>query len=233
MSLAVILDLDGTLIATERIHCEAMNEVLKPRGLDLSWETYLDRYVAYDDAMLYRMIYEDAGESLDDDLLVDLKKQKKQHFWKRVEADGVPVYPGAIALAQLCMNEDIPLALCTGSTRDDVEGMLALLGEALDFAVIVTRDDVEEGKPDPEGYRLAIQGLVEQYPNLEVQAEQCVAVEDTPGGIAAARAARCRTIGVTTTVGADRLMAAHRVVDDLEEIDRAELEALIEDAESA
>ena len=232
MSLAVILDFDGTLVDTERLHFEALNDVLKPDGLQISWETYLDDYVAYDDGMLYRMVYLDAGRPLSDDLLAGLREEKKRRFWERAEAKGVPTYAGAVALARLCMDEDIPLAMCTGSTRDDVERVMALMGETLDFAVIVTADDVEHGKPDPEGYSLTIQSLIEQYPDEEVQAEQCVAVEDTPGGLAAARTARCRTIGVTTTVGADRLVAAHLVVEDLAEIDRAELEALIGDDES-
>ena len=77
----------------------------------------------------------------------------------------------------------------------------------------MSADDVRRGKPDPEGYRRAAA-------LLGLEPARCVAVEDAPAGIAAARAAGARTVGVATTHPADELAEADLVVASLAELAR-------------
>ncbi len=77
--------------------------------------------------------------------------------------------------------------------------------------MLVTADDVRAGKPDPEGYRLAAA-------LLGVPPDRCLAVEDAPAGIAAARAAGARTVAVATTHAPDALAGAERIVAGLDEL---------------
>jgi sugar-phosphatase len=75
-------------------------------------------------------------------------------------------------------------------------------------AVLVCGDDIDRGKPDPSGYLLGAQ-------LLGVEPGACTVVEDAPAGIAAARAAGMRVIGVSTTFPAGELRGADAVIDDL------------------
>ena len=75
-------------------------------------------------------------------------------------------------------------------------------------ALMVTADDVVNGKPAPDGYRLAAR-------RLGVDPSACLVFEDAPAGIAAGRAAGCQVIGLTTTHVADSLQDANFVVPDL------------------
>lgn len=73
-------------------------------------------------------------------------------------------------------------------------------------ALLVTSDDVVDGKPAPEGYRLAAQ-------RLGVDSGSCLVFEDAPPGIAAGNAAGCRVVGLTTTHAADQLRADFLIPD--------------------
>ncbi len=105
------------------------------------------------------------------------------------------------------------LAVVTSCGRALAEARLAGAGLPRP-AVLVTADDVRRGKPDPEGYRRAAA-------LLGLEPARCVAVEDAPAGIAAARAAGARTVGVATTHPADELAEADLVVASLAELARA------------
>jgi beta-phosphoglucomutase-like phosphatase (HAD superfamily) len=76
----------------------------------------------------------------------------------------------------------------------------------------VTREDCQNGKPDPEPFLLAARGL-------GLAAHQCVVIEDTPGGIRAAKAAGMLCVAVTHSCPRDRLWEADLVVDDLAAVD--------------
>jgi len=123
------------------------------------------------------------------------------------DTDGIRPLPGAAeALAVLPVGR---AAIATSCTRPLARARLAAAG--LDAPeVVVTADDVSRGKPDPEPFLLAAQ-------RLGVDASRCLVVEDAPAGLAAARAAGCATLGVTTTTPAGEL-SADVVVRDLAQV---------------
>ena len=96
------------------------------------------------------------------------------------------------------------LSVVSGAARSEVETVLDAAGIGV-FEVIVSAEDVTRGKPDPEGYRRALE-------LLGVEAAQSVALEDAPAGIAAARAAGLRCVAVLGTVPPERLDEADEVV---------------------
>src|ERR687896_805055 len=91
-------------------------------------------------------------------------------------------YPHNIALLCEVRREGYPTALATQSHREQAIRVLDILGLADEFDVVVTRDDVEHGKPDPEIHLLAAR-------ELGVEPEECLAIEDSPAGVRAALAA--------------------------------------------
>jgi HAD superfamily hydrolase (TIGR01509 family) len=100
-------------------------------------------------------------------------------------------YPHNIALLRSVRREGFPTALATQSHREQALRVLGFLGLADEFDVVVTRDDVEHGKPDPEMHLLAAR-------ELEVQPGECLAIEDSPAGVSGALAAGAAVIAVTT-----------------------------------
>jgi beta-phosphoglucomutase len=100
-------------------------------------------------------------------------------------------YPHNIALLRSVRREGFPTALATQSHREQARRVLNILGLADEFDVVVTREDVEHGKPDPEIHLLAAR-------ELGVQPGECLAVEDSPAGVQGALAAGTEVIAVTT-----------------------------------
>jgi sugar-phosphatase len=86
----------------------------------------------------------------------------------------------------------MPRAVATSAIRPSAQRMLAELNLARDFPVLVTIDDVTNGKPDPEIYLTAAA-------RLGVSPELCLVFEDAPAGLQAASAAGMTAIGLTTT----------------------------------
>jgi HAD superfamily hydrolase (TIGR01509 family) len=104
-----------------------------------------------------------------------------------VLARGLPLQPGAARLLAALGAAGVPCALVTASSRAIMDAVLKVTG--LSFGVTVCGEDVQRGKPDPEPY-LRAAAL------LGVPPSGCVVLEDSPTGIAAARAAGCPVIAV-------------------------------------
>jgi HAD superfamily hydrolase (TIGR01509 family) len=104
-----------------------------------------------------------------------------------VLARGLPLQPGAASLLAGLEAAGVPCALVTASSRVIMDAVLKVTG--LSFGVTVCGDDVQRGKPDPEPYLRAAALLGVPPPG-------CVVLEDSPTGIAAARAAGCPVIAV-------------------------------------
>src|SRR6056297_860989 len=118
-------------------------------------------------------------------------------------ADELPWRPGAAELLAGCRVAEIPCALVTMSWRRLADSVLAA-APAGSFAASVTGDEVRSGKPDPEPYLAAAAAL-------GVEPRECVAIEDSPTGVASAMAAGCATLGVPHVVSvppADGLVVA-------------------------
>lgn len=200
---ALLLDLDGTLVDSEPIHREGFAAWYRSRG----WE-YTDEVSALfigrraDDVFA---TVDGPWRGLDPDVL----------FAEAVAAmpgDRLPdPVPGAADLLRGGAGTDVPLALVTSANLAWAEKVLAPLGGVGAFDVLVTRDDVTDGKPHPECYATACR-------LLGVDPAAAIACEDAPNGVRAARAAGVGTVvGITTSfAGADLEEAgAHWTAPDL------------------
>jgi beta-phosphoglucomutase-like phosphatase (HAD superfamily) len=116
--------------------------------------------------------------------------------------------------------ERVPLAVCSGAARAEIEPVVEASGLAPLLRGIVSSDDVAEGKPHPEGYLKALE-------LLGVDAADTVVFEDTEAGIASARAAGVgRVYARSGTLDPHRLRAADELIDRLDvEVIRRCLEA--------
>jgi HAD superfamily hydrolase (TIGR01509 family) len=203
----VIFDMDGVLVNTEPLHLQATQDILAGHGVPLTEADYFSRYIAYSDWELMEML-----------LPPGLSRQEacaaKSARYLELVRTGIPAFPDGLQLLGRAAGWRV--ALATGSMRQEAELALAAHGIRDRFQLIVTREDCTEGKPDPEPFLRAAEGL-------GVPPSRCVVIEDTPGGIQAAKAAGMRCVAVTHSCPAWRLGAADLVVDDLGQVELATL----------
>lgn len=211
---AIIFDFDGVLVDSEPTHYAAFQDVGKTLGVTFDYDEYLRTYIGFDDRDAFREMLARAGQSADPQRIAELCAQKQDAFDRMARASTTPI-PGAMALLDAA-SDAMPIAIASGATRRDIDLMLTGLGRTNKVHTIVAADDVHKSKPDPETYRLAAEQLAARHPGMHLQPGQCLAIEDTAAGLAAARGAGLLTLGITTTSSRNALRDAHRVVDGLE-----------------
>jgi len=210
---AVIFDFDGVIVDTEPLHYAAFQRTLEPLGLQFTWQEYVETYIGFDDRDAFRHAFSSNRMALGNDKLHWLIEQKAAVF-NEVISSGVVAYPGVLDLINLLHTSGIPLAICSGALRSDIDPILAMLGITEYFDIIVTADDVSVSKPDPECYQLAFQRLHAAHRKC-FSIDATIAIEDTPAGIAAAKAAGLTVCAVTNSYPANRLDQAAFITDSL------------------
>ncbi|WP_458250543.1 HAD family hydrolase [Geobacter anodireducens] len=221
---AVIFDFDGIIVDTEPLHYRAFQAILEPMGFGYSWEAYVEVYMGYDDRDAFRETFRVRGADLEDRELEGLIARKAAAF-QGIIASGVTPYPGVVELIR-SIRASRPLALCSGALRSDILPILEGLGLSNSFDVMVTADEVSASKPDPASYALAVRRLTTTFPDRQIRPNTCIAIEDTPAGIASATGAGIGVLAVTNSYPAVRLGGARRVVDSLADVSLDDLAAL-------
>ncbi|MFT4186074.1 MAG: HAD family phosphatase [Micrococcaceae bacterium] len=184
---AVLWDMDGTLIDSEKYWFEIETELAANHGVTWS-EELAQRMVGNsmeDSAKLMRKV--GVNVTLDEFLEfcnVRMIEKVKKH---------APYRPGALETLQLLKENDIPCALVTMSYRPFAQAFIDSVPKDT-FAVTVTGDMVKNGKPHPDPYLLAIELLNKK--GYDINAKDCVAVEDSIPGATSAVAAGVKTIGI-------------------------------------
>ncbi|HTY20786.1 MAG TPA: HAD family phosphatase [Geobacteraceae bacterium] len=225
MLTAVIFDFDGIIVDTEPLHYRAFQEVLAPLGLGYSWDVYLERYLGFDDRDALREAFRCGGRALREEDLHRLITEKGEAF-TRIIASGVSPYPGVIELIR-SLKGCVPLAICSGALPSDIAPILKQFGISGHFDVMVTAADVRASKPDPASYALAVARLQENYPDRGIVPSNCLAIEDTPAGIASARGAGLKVVAVTNSYPEAELSGALKIIATLDGVDLQCLEMLL------
>ena len=181
---ALLLDFDGVIADTENIHIAAWQRTFARLGWELSDEA-CTRAVEIDDRDFLSEVFAQKKITEGD---VEGWVRAKQTLTRAMLADSPRVYPGVAALVRAAGSR-ARLAVVSTTWRENVETVVAAAGLAAAFATIVAKEDVQDPKPAPECYRLALE-------RLGVPAGAAVALEDSPTGLAAARAAGIRVVAV-------------------------------------
>jgi mannitol-1-/sugar-/sorbitol-6-phosphatase len=196
----LLLDLDGTLV-------DSADAVLR------GWQAWT-RSVGLPAEGLAELVHGRSAASTITTLLPDVTDARlRRHIqyvltFQERDPDPARPMPGAAELVSGLGPEQ--WAVVTGCSAGMATARLAAGGLPRP-RVLVTDEDVSRGKPDPDGYLLALQ-------RLGITAGEALAVEDAPAGVAAARAAGITTVAVTSTHPAAQLTGADVVVDDLSAI---------------
>jgi beta-phosphoglucomutase-like phosphatase (HAD superfamily) len=209
---AVIFDFNGVLVDDESVHFALFRELLAREGVKITEWDYHERYLGYDDRGCFEAALVDAGQSASAGRLDQLVALKAQRYVE-VASQGLRFFPAA-ADALKAVAARWPVAICSGALRSEIEYALRRLGGLDDVAVIVSAEDTDKCKPDPEGYRLALVALqahtrtgrwarrpVAALHEMadDLTAANCLVIEDSLAGIASAKGAGMKAVGVPNT----------------------------------
>jgi beta-phosphoglucomutase len=221
---AVIFDFDGVITDSEILHFRAFNAVLAHHGFQLTKQEYYKDYLGLTDADCYRALIQEGRLTVEETQIKDLVQQKTRVFEQLAKTEG-RIIEGVREFLDLLSAGRIPIAICSGALRAEIELILEEAQLRGYFDVVVSAEEVKRGKPDPEGFLLTLEKLggVCTEP---VAPEGCVVIEDSHWGLKAARAARMHTVAVTNTYGPEQLKRADKVVNRLDELTLDDLRAL-------
>ena len=197
---AVVFDFNGTLSDDEPVLCEIFMHLFAEHGKPMSAQEYFDRLAGLSDPEIVRTWL---GPGHPD---VDAVIAERVDRYRAAVADGSSVHEHVREAVRYAAGR-VPVAICSGAARAEIEPVVEAAGLAPCFRATVTSDDVVHGKPDPEGYTKTLEILRVEPPDV-------VVFEDTEAGIASARAAGVgRVLAMKTTLEPHRLAQADELID--------------------
>jgi HAD superfamily hydrolase (TIGR01509 family) len=213
---AIIFDCNGLLCDDEPYHFQGLQRALSDESIPLDQKTYLDRYISFDDYGAVRQVLADSGRPAGGEVVDRIIGRKRGYYNELIDRD-LRLFPGVTAFVQAAARR-FATAIASGAIRSEIDRILSRAGIAGCFPVIVSAEDVQRCKPAPDSYRLALERLNKQagYASSPLRPNECLALEDSRGGVASAREAGMRVVAVTNSHPAGELGHAHRVIATLE-----------------
>ncbi|WP_374421607.1 HAD family hydrolase [Chromobacterium sp.] len=203
---AILFDMDGLMIDTERISMESWRRAADELDMTLSDQLLLDMV-----GLSMRRCTEFLSERLgSQDHAVALQNVGRRHYWQMLEHEEIPLKPGIEALLDWVREQKLPRAVATSTQRQLADIKLGRTGLASYFDTVVAGDEVAHTKPAPDVYLAAAR-------KLGIDPLRCVVLEDSIYGLHAGVAAGMRVILVPdlVTPPADQTHHALAVCQDL------------------
>ncbi len=193
---AIIFDFDGIIVDSEPAIVAVYQQMAAKEGWTLTEEEYYRDYLALDDCGAVEQLYRRRGRELSAAVRDEQIQWKTAAYFETIR-DGLPVLSGAEEFIVQCASR-YPLAIASGSQRSEVEYLLNKLGLRDRFCAVSTADDCSRSKPDPAVYLHALARLreLEIFRGDGLEAAGCLAIEDAPGGIRAAKSAGLKCLAL-------------------------------------
>jgi beta-phosphoglucomutase len=196
---ALVFDFNGTLSHDEPVLLSIYQRLFAKHGRPLTADDYFGRLAGNtEEAIIGTWL------GVDGPLLATLVKERVATYAAEAADGSTVTEPVREAVRHAAAR--VPVAIVSGAYRAEILPVVEAAGIAGELRSIVTADDVQRGKPDPEGYLLAIE-------RLGVDPARTVAFEDTEAGIASAIDAGLRCVAVRGTLPDERLRRAEELVD--------------------
>lgn len=203
---ALLFDLDGTLTDTDQLHLLAFQRLLEAEGRVLGREEYEANISGRANPELCRYLFPDQS--------VEEHRQfadRKEALFRELAPELQPML-GLMRLLSYAADKKMGLAVVTNAPRANADHMLHAIGLGEHFHTVVVAEELARAKPDPLPYLTGLE-------RLEASPARALAFEDSIPGLTAAKGAGIFTVGITTTVSRQELLAAgaHLVIDDFED----------------
>lgn len=189
---ALLFDLDGTLADTDRYHATAFEIVFRERGIHITSDIYQQQISGKHNPVIMAEWFPELSEREH----YALSAYKEATY--RQLASTVSALPGLSKVLEWAKAKGLPTGLVTNAERPNVDFVLGALNLKEQFEVQVLPEDIP-GKPSPVPYQTALKAL-------SVEPDEVIVFEDSRSGIASAKAAGCKVIGVTTGFPAETLL---------------------------
>ena len=188
---AVFLDFSGVVIDDEDINQSLVADIMLGENLRADDDEYIKYCRGRSDRACLKDILANRGRILPDDYLDKLIAAKTQGYRQHIDRlEELPLSPYLGEFLTQLEAQNIAVGLVTGATRSLVEYILHRAELAECFDTIIAGDDLEASKPDPDPYLLAVE-------KLNLQPSECLAIEDNPVGITAAKRAKIQVVGIS------------------------------------
>lgn len=194
MTLALLFDLDGTMVDTDPLHIAAWNAMLAPEGRAIDTAFYRSKIMGFDNPTCSAAVFPDRSPA-ERDALSDGKEAAFRAMLGRLDPT-----PGLADLLDWADAHGLPKAVVTNAPRANAETMLRGLGWLDRFPVLVIGDELARGKPDPLPYLTGLQ-------RLGADAVDAMAFEDSLSGMRACVAAGIESVGLQVALEASALRA--------------------------
>lgn len=213
---AVIFDMDGVIARTEEIQSGAESQVFGNIGINVTPKEIVNRYSGYKDIEMFKDMVRrhHIKESI-----VELRKKKWEIVYRKIADEMIPVVPGVLNFIAEVQKGGYTLALASSAIRNFISIVINNLSIKEKFSVVVSGDEVKEGKPSPEIFLLTAK-------KLNITPVVCLVIEDAPNGVKAAKAAGMKCIAITTTHERSQLQEADRIINSFEELSVADVQRL-------
>lgn len=185
---AVLWDWDGTLVDSGEYHWLAWREALTPEGYDLTYEGFVSSFGQRNAGILRGYL----GQNLSDSEVERICAVKEVHFRHLAKSRGIQLLPGVHRWLAHLRSEGWRQAIASSAPRLNIEMILEMLDLTQYFDALVSAEDVQRGKPDPQVFLVAAE-------RVAVPPARCIVVEDTPVGVESAHRAGMRVMGVRST----------------------------------
>lgn len=217
---ALIFDFDGVITDTEPVHMEAWQGVLEDFGISFDADEYRAHYLGRNDRDMLDIMGHLHGLHFDDAEKARLIERKTSALIELANR-GMGIMPGVENFIREAKGKYL-LAIASGANRGEIDYILKKIKCTGIFDPIIASDSVTRGKPDPEGYIRAMEGLTERSSEM-ILPENILAIEDSPIGIAAAHAAGIKCLAIKNFFTAADLSSADLVVSTFDGLDVGKL----------
>jgi beta-phosphoglucomutase len=212
---AVLFDFDGVIVNSEPLHFFALSDTLKAEHVEITEDEYYRDLVGTDDRGTFRLVYQKRNLPLEPKTLLALMARKNRVMMDFIRRREFQALPGVEEFVRTLWRR-VPLAICSGALREEIEGMLEGIALRDCFSAIVAAEDVEVGKPDPSGYLLATRLLSDKLRlPRPLKPEDCLVVEDAPTVIRAVKSVGFPTLAVASSYPEAKLTDARWIVKSL------------------
>lgn len=182
---AVIWDVDGTLVDTAELHFQAWTELMRQIGKPFTRAEFAATFGLRNPDIIHQLF----GSQFTDEEVAELGERKEKLYRAAARQHGVTLLPGARAFLEGLRAAGFKQAIGSSAPRENVDLILQLTNAKGFFQAIVSVEDIQRGKPDPQVFQVAADKLGEAYAH-------CLVLEDAVAGVQAAKAAGMRCIAV-------------------------------------
>lgn len=197
---AILFDFNGVIINDESIHRQLIEELLIGENLRLAPSDYDNFCWGRGDYACLKDVLTQKGRVVSEEYLSKLIAQKSAQYQQIINnLESLPLYEAVIGFLRQLPEKFIITGLVTGAPLKEVQLILNRANLSSLFSIIVSAEDRCAGKPSPESYQKALQKLQEKHPDLALEANNCLVIEDTFAGIKAGQNAKMQVVGITHT----------------------------------